>query len=462
MHQRFILSLVLAAQALALALPSLNGFNVETVFGEKALLFRNQDPSGSGSGSGSGPIPGSRPAPLFKSTNPVPNRYIVVYSDEASENDIAAHNSWISGLVMRKRDLSVEKENTWAVDFFGLPSFSGYMGWFTQDVVHEIQRSPLVKYVEEDSDIYLFGSSVQQDATWGISRLSARKNDGVLSSYVHDATGGNGVTAYVVDTGVKISDADFEGRAVYGEAVAFPHVPVDLHGHGSHVAGTIGSKTWGVAKLVDIVAVGVMGPLGTGLTSDIIKGLEFVVKDHQEKIASKKKGFKGSTVNMSIGGGVSDALDAAVNAAVNAGLHVVVAAGNDNEDACNYSPARASGPITVGATDRNDQKAEFSNHGKCVDIHAPGVDIESIGLLSSPQGMSGTSMAAPHITGLASYLLSLQPGLGSEFNTDLVKPVDFKGKLIKYATKNIIKGLPGSTVNVLAYNGGAEPAEFWN
>ena len=204
-----------------------------------------------------------------------------------------------------------------------------------------------------------------------------------------------------------------------------------------------------------------MGPLGTGLTSDIIKGLEFAVQDHQEKVKSKKKGFKGSTVNMSIGGGASDALDAAVNAATNAGLHVVVAAGNDNKDACEYSPARASGPITVGATDSGDNKADFSNFGKCVDIHAPGVDIESIGLLTSPTTMSGTSMASPHITGLVSYFLSLQPGLGSEFNANLIKPSDFKSKLIKYGTQNIIKSLPKDTVNVLAYNGGENTTEIW-
>ncbi|KAF3986564.1 hypothetical protein FT663_04834 [Candidozyma haemuli var. vulneris] len=458
MHFRLAIPLVLAHQAAAMVLPSLNGFDVESVFGETAILAR--EPESDAAPSNSASARASGPAPLIKAANAVSNRYIVVYNDGVSKSDVESHNSWISNLVS-KRAVAEEQEDDKTVNFFGLPSLSGYSGLFSKDILGEIQNSPLVKYVEEDAEIDLYSAKVQDGATWGISRLSSRKNDGSLDSYVHDPSGGEGVTAYVVDTGVKVGDADFEGRAVYGKAVAFPRLPVDLHGHGSHVAGTIGSRTWGVAKSVDIVAVGVMGPLGTGLTSDIIKGIEYVVQDHQENIQNKKKGFKGSTVNMSIGGGASDALDAAANAATKAGVHVIVAAGNDNEDACSYSPARASGPITVGATDRNDKKAEFSNHGKCVDIHAPGVDIESIGLLSSPQGMSGTSMAAPHITGLVSYFLSLQPGLSSEFNSNLITPADFKSKLIKYGTEDIIKGLSKNTVNILAYNGAENTTEIW-
>lgn len=443
--------LVLANLASAMVLPSLNGFDVESVFGQNAITEKSKVAK---------PFEKTRnsPAPLVTGSNVAPNRYIVVFNEDVPEGDFAIQKSWITSLVQSA--MGVEEDET--LSSFQLPSFLGLLGAFNDDVLKQIRDSPHVKYVEEDGVIDLYGTKVQEDATWGISRLSSRKNDQALDSYTYDPSGGEGVTAYVVDTGVKVSDADFEGRAVYGQAVAFPHLKVDLHGHGSHVAGTIGSKTWGVAKLVDIVAVGVMGPLGTGLTSDIIKGLEFVVLDHQKKIKEKKKGFKGSTVNMSIGGGISDALDAATNAAVNSGVHVVVAAGNDDADACEYSPARASGPITVGAVDKSDNKASFSNYGKCVDIHAPGVDIESVGLVTNPTVMSGTSMASPHVAGLASYLLSLQPGLGSEFNSNLIKPDDFKKKLIKYGTQDVIHGLSGDTVNILAYNGGDKPTEIWN
>lgn len=456
MHLRLAFTLALAT---AMVLPSLNGFDLEAVFGESALLSHdNRDVQENNKASSSR----SSPAPLVQVANAVPNRYIVVFNDDVSQEEIASHTSWVSSLVLLEQaGISDDEKKNRTPSLFTLPSIAGYLVWFTLKLLNEVQNNPAIKYVEEDGQIDLYGASVQDGATWGISRLSSRENDGQNNLYIHDPSGGNGVTAYVIDTGVKVADDDFEDRATYGLAVAFPYLKVDLHGHGSHVAGTIGSRTWGVAKLVEIVAVGVMGPLGTGLTSDIIKGLEFVVQDHHEKVKSKKKGFKGSTVNMSIGGGASDALDAAVNAATNAGLHVVVAAGNDNKDACEYSPARASGPITVGATDSGDNKADFSNFGKCVDIHAPGVDIESIGLLTSPTTMSGTSMASPHITGLVSYLLSLQPGLGSEFNANLIKPSDFKSKLIKYGTQNIIKGLPKDTVNVLAYNGGENTTEIW-
>lgn len=444
--------LVLANMAAAMVLPSLNGFDVQSVFGQVAITEKFDSKKETAQ------LTRESPAPLIKTANLLPNKYIVVFNEDVSPAEFASQKAWINSLVNAEMNIQSELE---APSFFELPSFAGLLGTFTPEVLSKIQNNPHVKFIEEDGLVKLLGTEVQENAPWGISRLSSRKGDATLDSYIHNPLGGEGVTAYVVDTGVKIADEDFEGRAVYGEAVAFPHLKVDLHGHGSHVAGTIGSKTWGVAKLVDIVAVGVMSPLGTGLTSDIIKGLEFVVADHQRKIQEKKKGFKGSTVNMSIGGGASDALDAAANAVVNSGIHVVVAAGNEDADACEGSPGRASGPITVGAVDRSDSKASFSNYGNCVDIHAPGVDIESVGLFSSPAVMSGTSMASPHVAGLASYLLSLQPGLGSEFNSKLIKPSDFKKKLLKYGTQNVLKGLSADTVNILAYNGGYKPTEIW-
>lgn len=158
------------------------------------------------------------------------------------------------------------------------------------------------------------------------------------------------------------------------------------------------------------------------------------------------------------------ALDLAVNAATKAGLHVAVAAGNDNADTCTFSPARASGPITVGASDINDNKAEFSNWGSCVDIFAPGVDIVSTYIWSNTASMSGTSMASPHIAGLLSYYLSLYPEPESEYSVAVLDPATLKDKVIKYATKGVIKGLKNDgSPNLLAFNGaGANITDFWS
>lgn len=462
MNLRLITSLLLANFVSALVLPNLNDVNVQN-------LFALSEASGNHPESGIRPESGIHTESGIKETlapiinainNAIPNKYIVVLKEGFSESEIAAHNDWIGSLTatMMKRHGC---HDDMLPEFFGLPTLNGYMGKFNKAVVEEIRKSPMVAYVEQDKTVRTYGTATQTGAPWGIARVSHRD----LSSsfdYVYNTQGGEGVTAYVIDTGIKTDHPDFEGRAVWGKSLAFPPIELDLHGHGTHVAGTIGSKTYGVAKNVNLSAVRVMNPLGSGTISDIIKGLEFAVKDHNEKVASKTKGFKGSTVNMSIGGGVSEALDQVANAAVKAGLHLAIAAGNDNEDACNYSPARASGPITVGSTDKEDAKSDFSNHGKCVDVNAPGSDIESLGILSETMIMSGTSMATPHVTGVLSYLLSLHPGYGSEFSAeDLVTPEELKKRFLKFATKDVLSGLTSETPNLLAYTGGAKGADFW-
>lgn len=400
----------------------------------------------------------------------VPHRYIVVLKDGFSENEYDAHHDWVDQqCLLMKRDV-VHDTLAKAMDFVDnalnkihIDSLRGYTGYLPPQMVDKIRRNPMVAFVEQDSVVHLSDVDVQNNAPWGLARISLRLlGTPEVSNYFYDLDGGAGVTAYVIDTGIKTTHPDFEGRAVWGDAVAFPKLKVDAHGHGSHVAGTIGSRTYGVAKNVDLVAVGVMNVLGSGTISDIIKGVEFAVNDHRLKLAANKKGYKGATVNMLIGGGSSQALDLAVNAAVKSGLHVAVAAGNENSDACEGSPARAGGPITVGATDNADRLAEFSNWGKCVDINAPGVDITSVGIWSDTQTMSGTSMAAPHVTGLLSYFLSLQPATDSEFSTgSLVTPEEMKKRLIKFGTRDVLSGLKPDTVNILAFNGGLNPEKLW-
>lgn len=461
---KFSLLVLAASLASALVLPNLNAFDTNAIFAiaeepqipiEETVVPEAQD----------------KPAPLVQVKNFLPNRYIVVLKQGYLAEEYDAHHVWVNGLKDTfKKTLAgsgiykkLDKLLADSLESFTIGSLVGYSGLLPPAILDMVRLNPMVEFVEQDSTMYVNEFDVQKEAPWGLARVSKRELDTPAVDYLYDNEGGKGVTAYIIDTGIKTEHPDFEGRATWGDAIAFPKLRVDAHGHGSHVAGTIGSKTYGIAKQVDLVAIGVMNLLGSGTTSDIIKGVEFAVKEHRAKISAKAKGYKGATVNMLIGGGISEALDLAVNAGTSSGLHIAVAAGNENQDACEVSPARASGPITVGATDNADAKASFSNFGKCVDIQAPGVDILSVGIWSDTMTMSGTSMAAPHITGLLSYYLSLQPELGSEFSADgLVTPAELKSRLIKFGTKNVVSGLDKESPNVLAFNGaGGNITEFW-
>lgn len=413
-------------------------------------------------------------APVISSVSAdkvIPEKYIIVFKDGVKPEQIEEHQKWVVNefnSMLSLLDVGSKKHFVFkqaGLKFFNiLEDFSGYFGYLTDDMVKAIQANPLVKFIEKDSIVTISEFDVQKDATWALSRISHRDLS-TSNDYLYDNDGGLGVTAYVIDTGIKTTLDEFEGRASWGESVPFPHLKVDGHGHGTHCAGIIGSKTYGVAKKVELVAVSVMNMFGSGTTSDIIKGIEFVVDDHKGKVSSKKKGFKGSTVNMSIGGGLSEALDLATNAGTKAGLHIAVAAGNEDQNACDVSPARAGGPITVGASDNADGKASFSNWGACVDVFAPGVDILSTFTWTDTTLMSGTSMASPHVAGLLSYFLSLQPDINSEFAVDgIIDPASLKSKVLKYATKGVITGIQDKdTPNLLIYNGaGANLTDFWS
>jgi len=195
--------------------------------------------------------------------------------------------------------------------------------------------------------------------------------------------------------------------------------------------------------------------------SDVVKGVEWAALSHSDKVAAAKKstgkkGFKGSAANMSLGGGKSRTLDLAVNAAVDAGIHFAVAAGNDNADSCNYSPAAAEKAVTVGASTLADERAYFSNFGPCNDIFAPGLNILStwVGSKYAVNTISGTSMASPHIAGLLAYFLSLQPSNDSAFAVAEITPKKLKANLISIATQGALEDVPSNTANILAWNGG--------
>ncbi|KLO11075.1 hypothetical protein SCHPADRAFT_855789 [Schizopora paradoxa] len=295
----------------------------------------------------------------------------------------------------------------------------GYAGKFSREVMEMIRTQPEVDYIEQDQVVYAL--ETQKSAPWGLARISHRDklNFSTFTKYEYDVKGGEGVNVYVIDTGIYIDHEEFEGRARWGKTIPKNDQDIDGNGHGTHCAGTIGSRKYGVAKAATITAVKVLGTNGSGTMSDVVAGVVWAAEDavdlqKKEEAQFKKTGqrkHKGSVANMSLGGGKSQALDDTVNRAVKTGLHFAVAAGNDNKDACDYSPAGATEAVTVGASTLVDERAYFSNFGKCVDVFAPGLSITSTwnsGKHSS-NTISGTSMASPHTAGLLAYLLSIYP-----------------------------------------------------
>lgn len=299
---------------------------------------------------------------------------------------------------------------------------------------------------------------VEKNAPWGLARISHRDSltFSDFNKYLYAADAGEGVDVYVIDTGTYIDHVDFEGRAHWGKTIPEGDEDEDGNGHGTHCSGTIAGKKYGVAKKANVYAVKVLRSNGSGSMQDVVKGVEWAADAHTQKVKKGKKGFKGSAANMSLGGGKSPALDRAVNGAVAAGIHFAVAAGNDNADSCNYSPAAAENAITVGASALDDSRAYFSNYGKCNDIFAPGLSIIStwIGSKYAVNTISGTSMASPHIAGLLAYYLSLQPSADSAYAVADITPKKMKENILSIATVGALTDVPADTKNILAWNGG--------
>jgi cerevisin len=312
----------------------------------------------------------------------------------------------------------------------------GYAGRFAEGTINRLREMPEVSFIEKDSIVKTMELDVQRSAPWGLARISHRPKlrFGTFTRYDYDNRGGEGVTVYIIDTGINVNHTEFQGRASWGKTVPEDE-DVDGNGHGTHCAGTIGSRKYGVAKAANLVAVKVLGSNGSGSMSDVVGGVVWAATKAKEAMDAAKAEFaatgrtkhKGSVANMSLGGGKSPALDQAVNRAVDSGMHFAVAAGNDNRDACGYSPAAAENAVTVGASTLGDERAYFSNYGKCVDVFAPGLNILStyIGSTTATTTMSGTSMASPHTAGLLAYLLSLYPSKTFDpvFPTEFVPPV---------------------------------------
>lgn len=371
---------------------------------------------------------------LIKTKHKIPNRYIVVFED------------WVAGeLGARSNAIAVAEELSIVyggkIDKVFKHALNGYSVEMSEKEAGTLSYDARIKYIEEDGEV--FASTTQTGATFGLDRIDQR--DRPLDGNYNYTPTGSGVNAYIIDTGIRRTHTLFGGRAFAGyDAIGDGQNTNDCNGHGTHVAGTVGSSTYGVAKAVRLYAVRVLNCQGSGSNSGVIAGVDWVTQNHVSP----------AVANMSLGGGASTALDNAVNNSVAAGVTFAVAAGNENQNACNVSPARAANAITVGSTTNTDARSSFSNFGSCVDIFAPGSSITSTWSTSdtATNTISGTSMASPHVAGVAALYLQGNPGASAATVTNAIKTTGSTGKLSSIGT-----GSPNLLLYSLLSGGGGPP-----
>ena len=362
-------------------------------------------------------------APLLRTGAPgaIHGHYIVVLEARAS----GAARTAAAGLA---------RANGGEVTHEYAAALNGFAATLPDRAVEALRKNPNVAYIEADHEVSLAGT--QSNPTWGLDRIDQR-NRPVNRTYVYDGSG-SGVTAYIIDTGIRRSHQQFDGRVLNGfTSIADGRGTNDCNGHGTHVAGTVGSQRYGVAKGVTLRPVRVLNCGGSASNAKVIAGVDWVTGHHT--------GTAPAVANMSLGGSPSTALDAAVRTSILDGVTYVAAAGNEGVDACGSSPASVGSALTVGATTPTDARASFSNFGRCLDIFAPGSNITSTWYTGdrATASLSGTSMAAPHVTGAAALYLAAYPS---------ASPAQVGAAVIAASTLDHVSGAKPSSPNRLLYS----------
>ncbi len=363
---------------------------------------------------------------FFRSRTAIPNRYIVRLDDQAlssakaSPSEVAARTGEISA------DYGARPEKVYS------SAMKGFSAEMSEKQALAMSQDPRVKMIEEDSLVSI--SASQPNATWGIDRIDQHQLP-LNNTYNYSPASPN-VNVYIIDTGIRPSHVEFGGRATADyDAMTDGQNGIDCNGHGTHVAGTIGGNTVGVAKGVRLHGVRALPCGGTGPVSNVLAAVDWVTANYVAP----------AVVNMSVGGGISPLLDFVVDQSIAGGLPFVIAAGNATDNACNMSPGRVPAAITVGATGPTDNYLYFSNYGSCVDVWAPGEDITSAWYSGDQiyNTISGTSMATPHVTGIAALYLTDHPN---------ASPAEISSIIVSRATSGVISGLDPASPNLMAYS----------
>ena len=373
-----------------------------------------------------------RPAPVLgeQRASAVPGQYIVVLEDRTDSSAAADARQTArghGGQVLQRFDRAL----------------NGFSARLPQRALEALQNRPGVAYIEADQTLSI--DATQTGATWGLDRIDQRDLP-LNGAYTYDRTG-SGVTAYIIDTGILAGHSEFGGRVQSGyTAISDGRGTSDCNGHGTHVAGTVGGSTYGVAKQVTLRPVRVLDCSGSGSTSGVIAGVDWVTSHHSAGAPA--------VANMSLGGGVSSALDTAVSNSIADGVTYAVAAGNENTNACNGSPSRVAAAITVGSTTSTDARSSFSNYGSCLDLFAPGSSITSAWYTSTTatNTISGTSMATPHVAGVAALYLQGSPSASPSTVTSAIVGGSTTGKVTGAGS-----GSPNRLLHSLVSGGTTEP-----